>query len=349
MARSRRVHYAALVLLLTSGCANLEARKVPLADRLNGTDQKYKGFRYYLPRPYVVVSQRVCVGQHLVAGKLMRRPDGAFFLQTVDEQGRHRYLDLQGADQSREIVDEAGLDYVYYDVAALASPVQPQADKPKGKGTGSAPELESAAGTDPPDAVRQLIAGGAIPQDGVEQLRRQMTQSLADVGGPAGTPGPKGDATTPPPFQFITLPDFEEQMAIKDCNFAAKGKYELKFADGWQLRQVGGAWDATEVAVRALQVLADAVSAAGSVRQEELNKLPIPQRRVADVQAGGRAPQVLVVRVQTTYVEPGVYKLLKSSERQAPPPGQAVPPECALLADLGLPAVTDVQTYLIAP
>jgi hypothetical protein len=185
----------------------------------------------------------------------------------------------------------------------------------------------------------------------------QLAKSLADTAAagavakttPADTPG-KGSPAAPSPFQFITLPDFEEQMAIKDVNFAAKGKYELKFADGWQLRSVGGAWDATEVAVRALQVLGDAVKAAASVRAEQLNKLPTTVKSQKDITAGGTRLQVLVVRVEAVYINPGIYKLLKSSEQQAPTPAEAATgTDCALISELGLPLVTDVQTYLLQP
>jgi hypothetical protein len=71
---------------------------------------------------------------------------------------------------------------------------------------------------------------------------------------------------------------------------------------------------------------------------------------VGDVTDGGRRRQVLVVLVQATYVEPGFYKLLKSSERRDAAPGEgALDANCALLAGLGLPLVSDMQAYLLQP
>jgi hypothetical protein len=156
------------------------------------------------------------------------------------------------------------------------------------------------------------------------------------------------DETPIPTFQYVMLPDFEEQIAIKDCNFAAKGKYDLKFADGWQLRSVDGSWDATEVAVKALQVLGDAVSAAADVRKEQLDKLPIKK---ATDPANVASRSVLAVIVQARYIEPGMYRIQKHSERHQEPAGPEHNPEacCGILADLGFPEPPlDVNTYLVS-
>jgi hypothetical protein len=355
MPQARCFSLAFLALAAASGCANLEARKVPLPDRLAGTDARYKGFRYYLSRPYIVVSRRVCVGQQLIAGKLMQNKANEFFIETISESGARRYLDMRGEDSSAALVADESLVYVTYQGQVSPPPGQspagpgeaPGATLPMGGGSVKIPPFPGTkpgpgAGKDAdsptpvsPEQFRQILA---------DQLRRDAPPA------PPPAPAPKPADTTPPAFQFVMLPDFEEQMAIKDCNFAARGKYELRFGDGWQLRTVGGSWDATQVAVRALQVLGDAVSATAAVRQEQLNKLPVVKKR-GDLADQARGAQVLVVRVQGTYVEPGVYRLLKSAEKQAPPEGSegANGAAAGVLADLGLPTVTDVQTYLLAP
>ena len=50
---------AACALPVVPGCAGLEARRVPVSERLAGKDTCYHGFRYYLSRPYLVVGGRV--------------------------------------------------------------------------------------------------------------------------------------------------------------------------------------------------------------------------------------------------------------------------------------------------
>jgi hypothetical protein len=362
-----------VALTLTGGCAHLEARKVPLDKRLTDTDQHYKGFRYYLPRPYIVVSQRVCVGSHLITGKLMQGTSGALYMETVNEVGQATYRDLRGVDQTMAAKVESALSYVYYDGAAAgqgAPAIKSPGTAPPGTPNAPLGTPFGAPGLKPPVApkpaekkdskdvagtvleVAPPVAPRFLPLADVPAVpvvsAAQLALRLADTAKPGGG-SPVSDGAAPAPFQFITLPDFEEQMAVRDVNFAAKGKYQMKFADGWQLRSVGGSWDATEVAVKALQVLGDAVKAAGAVRAEQLNKLPVATRRMADITGLGR-PQVLVVLVQATYLEPGVYKLLKSSEQHEAAPGE-VPLDgtCALISELGLPLVTDHQFYLLQP
>jgi hypothetical protein len=350
MPSTRWYHLAVLALATATGCANLEARKVPLADRLNSTDDKYKGFRYYLSRPYLVVSRRVCLGQQIVAGKLMQNKANEYFIETVNDAGGPRYVDLHGGDRTREVAADDSLVYVTYPA--------PPPDASSGGGAGKTPTAAVGKGG---GAAGIVVTPPTPPQGTPEQKKdvditatpltpAQVKQMIADASAPAGSP--KADDTTPSAFQFVMLPDFEEQMAVKDRNFAAKGKYELKFADGWQLRSVGGSWDATEVAVRALQVLSDAVSATAAVRQEQLNKLPVVKKQTDLADQAARAKQVFVVRVWGTYVEPGVYRLQKASEKQAAPAAPEAAPECpvaGILSDLGLPTVTDAQTYLLAP
>jgi hypothetical protein len=366
MPPARWYHLAAVGLVAMAGCANLEARKVPLPDRLSGTDDRYKGFRYYLSRPYIVVSRRVCVSQQLVSGKLMENARKELFIETIDEAGRKRYLDIHGQDQSVVAAQDETLTYVRYAAAASQSAPPdaqapgkagaPAAGKPGAQGHGGGiiggkPETVAPPAPKPPPKP-----GSGRDEDSPrllspDQLRDLITTGhLADAPAPAPAPpaAPPPPDTTPPPFQFVMLPDFEEQMAVKDCNFAARGKYEMHFADGWQLRSVGGAWDATEVAVKALQVLSDAVSATAAVRQEQLNKLPVVKKTGVDVGDMKVGDQVYAVRVQATYIEPGLYRIRKSSEK-GPAPGAPDCPTAAILADLGLPTVADVQTYLLAP
>src|SRR5262245_25482319 len=54
---------------LLAGCANVCVKKVPVADRIAGTDRQH-GFRYYLTRPYVVVKERVPLATVVIAANL---------------------------------------------------------------------------------------------------------------------------------------------------------------------------------------------------------------------------------------------------------------------------------------
>jgi hypothetical protein len=47
------------------GCSNLVVKKVPVDDRIAGTDCQ-QGFRYYLNRPYLVVKKPILVCENTV-------------------------------------------------------------------------------------------------------------------------------------------------------------------------------------------------------------------------------------------------------------------------------------------
>jgi hypothetical protein len=346
-------------VLALAGCANLVAKKVPIADRLSGTDDKVHGFRYYLSRPYVVVSQRVCVGLDLAVGRLLvDRNSSMVYVETTDPDGRPRCLDGRGVEVPRP----ADCEYAF--LPKKSTEQGGQSGKP---GMGSDPKGmdadEKPAGdpSRPPQPVQVIVvAPGA------------RGRTLGEVAGSAGdlaaqlARGGAGDPTfsiqglsqadikayvgsitcpTPNSFQFVMLPDFEEQMAIKDCNFAAYSKYQLQFADGWQLRSVSGTWDATEVAIKALQVLSNAVSAAAEVRAEELTKLPVG--RAGDVYGARGGIPLWGVIVHATYLEPGIYRLQKASERSKDGGCATEADALGLLSELGIPTVSEVQLYVV--
>src|SRR5262249_11116543 len=116
---------AVFALALLAGCANLTARKVPLDARLSGKDRKYNGFRYYLPRPYLVVSERVCVGHHIISGKLMQNKAGTLFVQTPRPDGHARHRARHGQDRTPWAAADPTLTYVTYEppVAPSAPPL----------------------------------------------------------------------------------------------------------------------------------------------------------------------------------------------------------------------------------
>ena len=49
-----------------AGCANVHVKKVPVELRAAGQDHHVHGFRYYLTRPYIVVSRRIELGDEVV-------------------------------------------------------------------------------------------------------------------------------------------------------------------------------------------------------------------------------------------------------------------------------------------
>lgn len=52
--------------LSLGGCANVRVEKVDLQERIAGTDDCVKGFRYYMTRPYLVVASRVSLSKNYI-------------------------------------------------------------------------------------------------------------------------------------------------------------------------------------------------------------------------------------------------------------------------------------------
>src|ERR1700687_529551 len=100
---------AACCLPAALGCGGLEARRGPVEKRLAGKDTCYDGFRYYLSRPYLVVSARVDVVTTTQKARIVllkgARADPvchvfqSVFLEAIDEHGCPTYFDLYGRPQ----------------------------------------------------------------------------------------------------------------------------------------------------------------------------------------------------------------------------------------------------------
>jgi hypothetical protein len=351
-----------LVVLYAGACANLKARKVPLAERLCGQDRKHDGFRYYLPRPYVVVAQRIPIAQHYCLGQLKKaastgtQPEAAPQPKPVIEglhpdpvTGERPLFDLQGRPLVVAAPGRPGWRVVADYREAPLVPVALQGDKDHEL---IVKLLKQSSGQQDLIYTQIKEAREEVKKDH-EKLQETLKQLAA-----AGTVTPltakvmmeSGGSPPPPPtpdnFQLIMLPDFEEQMAIKDCNLLAYGKYQLNFKDGWQLAGVGGSWDSTEVPVRILQSISNAISAAAAIEKKALTTLPITpeELRQFGLQAGrgvrdaDESPYVLITT--TEYIPPGVYRLNKPKEA-----GRAG--GCGLLSELGIPTQTDPKVQLV--
>jgi hypothetical protein len=107
---ARRSGGVICLLLTLAGCANVKVHKVDLQDRVTGADDKVKGFRYYLTRPYLVLATRVTVSRSYVpvwvavpkvpgtSVSPCRKPGEPLYLVAAvpDESGVHRVYDQAG-------------------------------------------------------------------------------------------------------------------------------------------------------------------------------------------------------------------------------------------------------------
>lgn len=319
MKRVSRPIFLALVALSFVGCADLSVKKVSLKRRLEGRDGCVDGFRYYLPRPHFVVTKSVTVDFEFHVGTLGcfeksgPAPAQVVVLAVPSPDGRVDYYDSRG-----EIIPvERGV-HVFTPLMA----------KTAGGGMSSLPQN------------RIVPANMQAPVFGEDSLPTASPFSLADQLKDA-------DGSAVAAIEVVMLPDFEHQMAIQDRNFAAKSKFSLDFEQGWQLKSVKGRFDSTDVPVRALQVLANAIGARADVKAEELQAAgranqgagsqdaapqPIETKRAGEVMRG--------VLVRRQFIPPGMYRMMKAKE--IPPNCQS---PCGYLSELGLPTESEVSLY----
>lgn len=335
------MRHSLLALLLIAGaggCANLEARKVPLDKRLEGRDHHIGGFRYYLSRPYLVVNERICVTkvqEEATLGELQPNPDPAsttpaFILKGMTPTGGTIYYTLDGQTWGHALPEG---------VAFKATPfeaVQPKAKAklPDLKGDDKKTPEKKIDDKKPDPAVKEepkIIPPKKLP-DGVTELPAYSTKYRVSQGYAEDT------GTAAPALQIIHLPDFEEQMAVKSVNVLSKSKFSLVFADGWQLRLVKGKHDSTEVPVAILDLIRSAISAAADVEEQRLKTRPQPKTK-EELAHEVRLTRVLITRC--TFIEPGVYRLQKPAEMAEPCSG------LGLLGDLGIPLQSDVRVHLL--
>jgi hypothetical protein len=339
------------------GCSGLDARRVPLEERLSGTDKHYHGFRYYLSRPYLVVSERVDIvtTQQLARIVHLERkfasPAGEqtvveYVLETINEQGKSEYFSMTGQpidvpEDVRRTADVLSFEAAvsFFSTQVLDQSFSTLDQKPPPSGQPATPPK-------PVETTKPPPTSSGAPQ----------TSSLQDLtlknppGGPAAPAAVvKQDGKPVDKLQLVFLPDFEEQMAVDHTTILAKSKISMAFRDGWQLKSVSGNFDNTDVPVRILQTIKNAISAAGAVENKRLQLAG--SAADASGTGGGPGSKDQTVRTRsiglyvsisrTLYIEPGIYRLNKPQEQQG-----EVSHGAGLLTDLGLTPLEETKVQL---
>ncbi|QDU59943.1 hypothetical protein Pan216_07780 [Planctomycetes bacterium Pan216] len=321
------------------GCAAIIAKKVPLQARLCGQDKHIHGFRYYTGRPYLAVPEKIVLDSVSRVGILGYNKVNAsstaghgeesnqtieVYLKIVDpHDGTPCYYDSHGVKVDH--VNEGNF-VAFTRGKSLKDQIAALGDK--------GPRL---AGISANVSGEEQVDGGQPRADGDQsqgEPHRRTSNEKATEEDPPEPTLPKTPEDPIEKIQVVILPDFEEQIAIKDCNFAAKSSYGLEFKDGWQLKKVNGSFDSTEVPVALLDTIKTALGGSSS---SEMKSSSTPTKSATGTTSGDSTAEeamlgrtVAAVLVERTYIPPGVYRLNKPSEMQT-----AVP--CVgLLTDIGL-------------
>lgn len=345
----------AILLTSHSGCqhrqlfqSGLEVKKVPSDCRLSGNDYHYKGFRYYLSRPYVTVTRRLEVARNYEICELVETKAGnpkLYYLRTLressdaHEENYNLYYSLDGMPVAEN-------DPLY---SSSASEIR---------------VVSSVAFTLQDDELEELQDSVSDLDDRLEQAEGKIGTLDRDVvalkeaaaGDAIATPAPAGKievnihekeskksgGAVLSAIQVAYLPDFEEQMAIEHKNRLAYGKLALNFEDGWRLSSTQGSFNSTEVPVKIAQTISSAIEAAAEIASSALKTLPVsPTRGVLDLKELHKG-RTLVLISTTQFIEPGIYRIQKPSEmRNTADMGQP------FLTELGLPISSDTQVQLI--
>ncbi|WP_254508421.1 hypothetical protein [Anatilimnocola floriformis] len=312
--------------------------------RLAGVD-KQKGFRYYLSRPYIVVSKRILVHQDVLPGVLLQRdkskdPMPMAGQVPADDVTADFAVRLILADGSQRTVDLAGHD-------------NPAAKDWEPANLSAAMGMASIYGAEIPVS---FAAQGDLEYLEFYRLqdfradRQALTVAETLQKEILKTDGKIEEDPAIPSFQVAHLPDFEEQMAVKHHAFLSTNKFSMLFRDGWQLDSLKSNSDTTEVPIAILKTLQKAIGAASSFEQERLKRVAEIQGKGGENKDGGSNGAAALVPqrmagVVRYYIEPGMYRVNKESERT---PGLDEESPCGLLTSFGLPIATDTEIWQVA-
>lgn len=280
MNRSRSWVGIALLAAVAPGCSNLVVHKVPLDERAEGRDHQ-QGFRYYLPRPYVAVHDKVLVSERRTLVVLNPSTDTVCFIEGERKGTEVALAKLPVADAGGKVRSVTPEEFARIrEGLAAQAPVRP------------------AAATDSTSGLQPDTNTLAVP----------AKDNIATA--PAATLAGK--------IQIVYLPDMDEQYAVKSRNILAKTAFRLNFKDGFDLVHAGGDHDSTTVAVELLNTVQSAIQAAqtvgsaGIARQGRILK-------GGDGAKLSLNENLIWTLVETTSLKPGLYRLNKPWESQDGP------------------------------
>jgi hypothetical protein len=350
-----------------AGCANLEVKKVPLAERAANADRE-QGFRYYLNRPYVVVKKPITVVESIclvraaasvASGKEPGPRSAASALQpdqvvltflSGPHQGQSvRLADLQVESPGTGVFRPVSLTELQAIHKTLGGESVQAGSKPTGPGEQLA-ALDDGALVSDVSGVNMTTSsmGAAFAGGGAGQGDSTGSSDSSASGASLQQPTLAGVQHTPPltgDMAILYLPDLDEQYVIKSCNLVAKSAFGLAFRNGSELVEVQGDHDSTAFPLALLQQVQKAIAAAQGVEEQraaqQLKSLKATQGAAMMEVRAAPGDQLVWQLIERTSIKPGVYRLNKPWEIEE---GHAPQPTgCGLLAKLGLPTVTEID------
>lgn len=313
-----------VVTVVLAGCASVSVVKV---DESN--DKKVKGFRYYLPRPYVVVKKEFPVAgdDFLVYGELTGSKSVRIAVRdipgplrnywNIDSEKLDGYITIPAVALeivSRSIIDKNTANSLE-DIVALSKAVKEAENQTASKPQGNTQATVSADGSDPQNNGKN--------QD--QQDKIQATVSTGKAGSPKMV-----QTSVSEYLEIMQLPDFSEKYAINASGGLGTADMNINLEGGWLVDSATANIDNTKLGAFIFDSSTKILDLALELAQKKL--LPIASiasvtdSEDADASGGEletdettakerevRRPMLLRIRYIIT-AQPGIYPILKPQE-----------------------------------
>ncbi|HEY1694685.1 MAG TPA: hypothetical protein VGG39_21085 [Polyangiaceae bacterium] len=297
--------------------ASIDTKKVPSRTQYSGwTDERQKeadeiqGFRYYLPRPYIVVKREFPWTTKSIVVPGAVSADGKYILldpKTLAAAGLNALPDATYP--------------VFANGAAL----------PVLGGSGSAPQGNAArlqgdvtdAGGDAAPSGQDAGGDGASTGTGSEAGTEAgaagsgSDSGMGDAGSSFTISGSSTDHTVKLSDYMDLLygPDFDEQYAVKPSGGITKEDFAMKLGNGWMAETVNASIDNTAIGSFVFDQLGKTFDLVRSAAKAIPGVGSVLQGEVLTADAGQPSGQKALVKITTIdYVVPGVYPIYKPRE-----------------------------------
>jgi hypothetical protein len=307
--------------------ASIDERKIPAKTQYShwsDEDQRkadeIQGFRYYLPRPYIVVKKEFPWASKSIIVPGAVSLDGKYILldpKTLTSAGLNALSEL-GYPSLTDTDAGAAL------VLAVASSAA----------TGGGSQLQGNQVTDggASDAGKDgSTGGGHWDADGGGDAAGGKDASPAGDGesdaGSSFTLAGSSTAHTVTLSEYVDLlyaPDFDEQIAVKPSGGVSKMDFSMQLGNGWMLESVNGHIDNASIG----SFIMDQIGKTADLARSAVKLIPGLQALQGQVATTGPQPSAVKALVKITTVElvvPGVYPIYTSRELM----------ECAMRAPSG--------------
>jgi uncharacterized membrane protein YgcG len=293
--------------------ASIETKKVPSRVQYSAwTDDKQKeadeiqGFRYYLPRPYIIVKREFPWATRSIVVPGAVSADGKYILldpKTLNAAGLNAMPDAT---------------YPVFANGATVAASGGGAPAPQGNATGLQGSVVTDAGS---DAAQGGHDGGSESGGGTS------SEGGADGGG-----GDSGASDAASSFAVtgsstdhtVTLsdymdllygPDFDEQYAVKPSGGISKADFAMQLGNGWMAESVNAHIDNTAVGSFIFDQLGKTFDLARNLTKLIPGVPTALQGAVLTADAGQPSSQKALVKITTIeYVVPGLYPIYKPRE-----------------------------------